>query len=182
VSLIVGTVGTDHHPFPRLLNWLVRATVDDESMELFVQYGATPRAPGVPGHDFVPADELEQVMRGAAGVVCHGGPGTISLARRTGHRPIVIARDPELGEHVDDHQQRYCRRLASEGQIALVDDVEHLRMLLRAASWGEFRVTDEARMDPRESAERFGVLVGALVSGSLPRRRLRERIIVRRQP
>ena len=54
-------------------------------------------------------------MGSAAAVVCHGGPGTILGARHRGAVPIVVPRQHRLGEHVDDHQVAFSRRLAADG-------------------------------------------------------------------
>ncbi len=53
-------------------------------------------------------DRLEELLAQATVVVCHGGPGTVTEARDAGHVPLCMPRDPELGEHVDDHQQRFA--------------------------------------------------------------------------
>ena len=116
---LVGSVGTDHHPFPRFLEW-VSVAVERLGVEAFVQRGATPDRAGLETVDYLPAEELQAAMERADVVVCHGGPGTIAGAIRCGHRPIVIARDPLQGEHVDDHQQRYTRKLGDEGTIDLL--------------------------------------------------------------
>jgi UDP-N-acetylglucosamine transferase subunit ALG13 len=53
--------------------------------------------------------------------VTHAGIGSVLLALAHGHRPIVMARRPELGEGVDDHQIRFARRLAAEGLAIVID-------------------------------------------------------------
>ncbi|MBI5087549.1 MAG: glycosyl transferase family 28 [Actinobacteria bacterium] len=177
--LVVGSVGTDHHPFPRFLDWMAAAR-HELGVDVFVQRGATPEHPDVPGVDYLPAGELEARMAAADAVVCHGGPGTMSLAQRCGHRPIVIARDPALGEHVDDHQQRYTAQLQSEGLIDTPHSVAELVELIRTARRHES--TDEHSAEIARAAARFGELVDALLAGTLPRRRWRERMLFRRTP
>ena len=72
-------------------------------------------------------------MRAATAVVCHGGPGTIMLALHFGRKPIVVPRQQALGEHVDDHQTVFARRLAAEGEIDLAETEESFRHLLDTA-------------------------------------------------
>ena len=72
-------------------------------------------------------------MRAADVVVCHAGAGSILLARRCGHRPIVMARLGELGEAVDDHQLIMARRLDASGVVTLVADAAELREAVAAA-------------------------------------------------
>jgi UDP-N-acetylglucosamine transferase subunit ALG13 len=70
-------------------------------------------------------------MASAAAVVCHGGPGTILGARHTGAVPIVVPRQHRLGEHVDDHQVAFSRRLAADGdEIHLAETEADLHRLL----------------------------------------------------
>jgi UDP-N-acetylglucosamine transferase subunit ALG13 len=70
-------------------------------------------------------------MASAAAVVCHGGPGTILGARHMGAVPIVVPRQHRLGEHVDDHQVAFSRRLAADGdEIHLAETEADLHRLL----------------------------------------------------
>ena len=66
-----------------------------------MQHGATPLDPALHGVDYLLEGELKSRMDAASAVVCHGGPGTIALARRCGHVPIVV---PRSGA------RRACRR------------------------------------------------------------------------
>ena len=105
-------------------------------------------------------------MAAADVVVCHGGPGTMSLAQRCGHRPIVIARDPALGEHVDDHQQRYTAKLRSANAIESPASVEQLIELIRGARRREV-VAGGTDPEVERAVQQFGELVESLVAGTL---------------
>ena len=177
---VIGSVGTDHHPFPRFLEWMAAAQ-REIGFDLLVQRGATPEQSAVRSIDYLPAAELEARMASADVVVCHGGPGTMSLAQRCGHRPIVIARDPSLGEHVDDHQQRYTAKLRSANAIDAPASVDQLVELIRSA---RRRPADSQGQDAEisQAVDRFGELVDQLVEGTLPRRTWRERMLFRRAP
>jgi UDP-N-acetylglucosamine transferase subunit ALG13 len=180
---LVGSVGTDHHPFPRLLEW-VAAAQRELGVSALVQRGATDARVGLDGLetvDYMAADELEARMAAAAAVVCHGGPGTMSLAIRCGHRPIVIARDPRLGEHVDDHQQRYTARLAAEGSIDTPTTVDQMIDLVRQALVRPRTVGPQADQ-LNEAIARFTALMSDFEQGRVPRRRWRDRLLIRRTP
>ena len=56
--------------------------------------------------------------------MCHGGPGLITEAREAGHVPLCVPRDPQLGEHVDGHQQRFAALAAREGVVRTVQSQE----------------------------------------------------------
>jgi UDP-N-acetylglucosamine transferase subunit ALG13 len=76
--------------------------------------------------DFMPCDVLAGYMRAADAIVTHAGTGSIQMARASGKRPIVVPRRAELGEHVDDHQVPFARRLAAAGLITLVENEKDL--------------------------------------------------------
>jgi UDP-N-acetylglucosamine transferase subunit ALG13 len=101
-GLVAVLVGTDHHPFDRLLGW-VSDIADRGPARWFVQHGSTSLPTGLPGAPMLAPAALHDLLVRADAVVCHGGPGLIMEARALGHRPVVVARDPGLGEHVDDH-------------------------------------------------------------------------------
>ncbi len=114
------TVGTDHHPFERLIGWAERWAERAEDWNVLVQHGRT-RAPRYgTAFDFRDHDRMQSCFASANIVVSHGGPASISEARRLGHTPIVLPRDPARGEHVDDHQQVFVARLAAEGLVTWV--------------------------------------------------------------
>ena len=167
------SVGTDHHPYHRMLHWGA-TSVRRLDIDLFVQRGATPGRSDVESIDYLDGLDLADQMRKADAVVCHGGPGTISLARRCGHRPIVMPRDPERGEHIDDHQMRYTAKLAREGTIDVAHTVEELITLL---STPRERLDPVDDCSPVEAIEHFGDLTERLLNGTLPRRRWRNRVL-----
>jgi UDP-N-acetylglucosamine transferase subunit ALG13 len=117
MSTVLALVGTDHHQFNRLVDWLDEAAVRNPHVRFVVQHGAS-RAPLVAdAHDYLPYEEIHRLVREADVVVCHGGPGTIMDARGAGHVPICVPRDPGLGEHVDSHQQRFAAVMHDEGMV-----------------------------------------------------------------
>lgn len=128
--MILFTIGTNEQPFDRL----IRAAAELEGGEhLLVQYGSSREAHGRGEWvDFLAFDELAERARAARVVVCHAGVGSIMLARRCGHRPVVVPRRHHLGEAVDDHQLYLARRLAQSGIVTLVEDVADLAAVLAA--------------------------------------------------
>lgn len=176
MTLIVASVGTDHHPFDRLLEW-VAVAADRTGAKAVAQAGWTPGPDGIECFDFVAGDELADLMRGADVVVCHGGPGTIALARSVGHRPIVVARDPELGEHVDDHQLRFSEALAAEDVIDLASSLDELVSLVACP---RPRLDAEVDVTNCNAVRLFSTLVEDLNSGQLPTRPWRDRFVFRR--
>lgn len=177
MTRVVVSVGTDHHPFDRMLDW-IEVAQRRLQLDVVVQRGATADRAGIESMDYVTADELAHLMSTADAVVCHGGPGTISLAQRSGHRPIVVARDPALGEHIDDHQQRYAAKLANEGAVDAAQTIDELIRLLSEPRPASTHVDHDDAV--AHAVSQFAELVERLLAGTLPPRRWRDRIVVRR--
>lgn len=170
---VVVTVGSDHHPFDRLVAGTDRWAGEHlDEIDLFVQFGTAAEPHFGDRVAFLPHAELMAWMERADIIVTQGGPMGIIEAGRLGRVPIVMPRLSALGEVVDDHQLDLCRHLSDLGDIWLVEDIATLHATL-----------DRALVDPRamrfdpvdphdrieESVKRFAELAASLPS---PRRRM----------
>ena len=147
--MIVVTVGTHEQPFDRLVQAAAPLAAHEP---LLVQYGTSkvPDSAGGEWIDYMSFEELAERARAARVFVCHAGVGSIVLARRCGHLPIVVPRRAELGEHVDDHQLELARRLAAGGMVTLVEDADELASVI--AGVGSEAVADANRALPGKDA------------------------------
>ena len=162
-SLIFVSVGTDHHPFDRLIQW-VDAWLPEDA-KCVVQHGTSVPPKRAEGVAYLDHGALNSLLDEASVVVCHGGPTTITESRRHGRRPIVVPRDPALGEHVDDHQQRFCARMEAKGLISVARDEATFRALVnRALAAPEDFAVPAYGGDVAESVARFGGLVADLLA------------------
>jgi UDP-N-acetylglucosamine transferase subunit ALG13 len=130
--LVLVTVGTDHHPFDRLVHWVDAWLAGDGAGPRCLMQTGTSAPPDGPAEwqAYLEFEALQTAMGEAAAVVCHGGPGTILGARHMGAVPIVVPRQHRLGEHVDDHQVAFSRRLGAEGSVFLAETEADLHRLL----------------------------------------------------
>lgn len=167
--LVFVTVGTDHHPFDRLIDWVDRWMESElgAGVRCLVQHG-TSRAPRLARSErYLAYREMERSMADATAVVCHGGPGSVMMCRWAGKRPIVVPRRHDLGEHVDDHQIVFARRIAAEGEIALAEDEEVFAVCLQRALAGEGTLDPISREDQVGAAvAEFERLVGRLMDSN----------------
>ncbi len=82
-------VGTDHHPFDRLVRW-----VDDWAAghpgqpRVLVQRGTSCAPARVELVEYLDSDELADLMAATPVIVSPGGPSTIAESRRNGKRPM----------------------------------------------------------------------------------------------
>jgi len=170
---VVVTVGTDHHPFNRLINWTndwLRSH-PEQAARFFVQSGAVSVIPACPSSQFLDTQSMSKVLDEADVIVCHGGPESIATAWERGLLPIVVPRLPQLGEHVDDHQVHFCLKMAELGRVWLVQTPAEFASNLSQATrnHSHLRACVPAA-DANAAVARFGQLVEELVSRS--RRRL----------
>jgi UDP-N-acetylglucosamine transferase subunit ALG13 len=170
--LLLVTVGTDHHPFDRLVRWADGwLAAHPGRLRCLMQTGTSAPPAGEAGWQaYLEFDALQAAMAGAVAVVCHGGPGTILGARHMGAVPIVVPRQHRLGEHVDDHQVAFSRRLAAEGGgIHLAETEADLHRLLDRVTGdpAAFRAGSAGRTpagrDRATAVREFGRLVDGLV-------------------
>jgi UDP-N-acetylglucosamine transferase subunit ALG13 len=148
--------------------WLAQAR---PPVDCFIQYGTSKSPSRAAGDRLLPHEEMARRLSTADVVVCHGGPGTILDSLRSGTKPIVLPRRADLGEHVDDHQRRFARRLQSAGFIEVAETREALAALLDRATDG----APEFRPPPREdevarTVERFATLTEPLTGSGVPLR------------
>lgn len=137
-------------------------------VNVIIQYGHS-RQPTLPGAvPFLGHEELQRAMAEASLVISHGGPATITEARRNGHLPIVVPRNPEYREHVDNHQQLFSRRLGAAGMVRLCETEAELTEALDKglADPSAFALAADAQaQDARaEAVARVGRIVEDLVA------------------
>jgi UDP-N-acetylglucosamine transferase subunit ALG13 len=128
--MIFVTVGTHQQPFTRLLESLDQLPGD----QLVVQHGYGPPPEGVArAVPFVSFREMVGLFEEAERVVTHAGVGSVLLARRTGHVPVVVPRLQRYREHVDDHQLQLIRALSEIGHVIPVFDTAELAQAVASA-------------------------------------------------
>jgi UDP-N-acetylglucosamine transferase subunit ALG13 len=164
---IVVTVGTDHHPFDRLIRWTNEWLADHPEMagSCFVQSGASSVRPNCRGSEFLEVGILSALMDAADVVICHGGPATIAETWARSKKPIVAPRLAGLGEHVDDHQADFCEQLAELGKLALARTQSDFAGLVDAALSDSSQLSaTSSGSDADEAAARLAELVEELIS------------------
>jgi UDP-N-acetylglucosamine transferase subunit ALG13 len=172
MSLVFAMVGTDHHPFHRLVDWMDEAARRHPDARFVVQHGES-KAPAVAeGHAYLPHEQIKALLADAAGAVVHGGPGTIMDARGAGHVPICVPRDPALGEHVDGHQQRFAALVGPAGVVTHVQSAagfhDAVEAALAAGSAGRVRSMPESAATEAARAQ-LAVELDALLEQRRPR-------------
>jgi UDP-N-acetylglucosamine transferase subunit ALG13 len=165
---VVCLLGTDHHPFPRLVGWCDTLAANRPDIEVIVQYGSSAPPQLATGVAFLDKQALTGHLDQAQVAVTHGGPGLISDVRNAGLEPLVVPRNPDLGEHVDGHQLRFVNRIATSGIVrALATETEFLAEVERQLDLPRGSSVDPAEDDRRvaTTVARFAALVEPLRRG-----------------
>lgn len=164
VKTVLVTVGTDHHPFDRLMQWVESMQATTTDLHFVVQHGSSEPPAGVEAHAMMDVPQLTQAMRMSDLVVSHGGPASIFDAHNAGRQPIVVPRESQFGEHVDNHQVRFATRLADDGVVRLARTEEQFRAAVQAGL-SFSRHLQVAKADPGSEAAiaRFRDLVDRLL-------------------
>ena len=177
-AIVLVTVGTDHHPFRRLVAWAdhyVHSRPEGE-IDLVCQHGtADPPSSGA-HHPWVEHDELQRLIHRSTAIVCHGGPSTVLEILRSGRIPIVVPRRQHLGEAIDDHQVEFCQFLLRRREVVVADTERELHDALDLArSDPSAFVAPQSSFGSSSSASRESSVsrFADLASRLVPRRRAR---------
>lgn len=128
--MIFVTVGTHEQGMERLLIELDRLIGEKEIKdEIVAQIGYSLYKPkNYKYKEMISYDEMDEMVKKASIVITHGGPGSIFHAIQRGKVPIVVPRNPDFNEHVDDHQILFTKRLERNLKVIGVYDINDLKL------------------------------------------------------
>ena len=127
--MIFVTVGTHEQPFDRLVK-----KVDDLNKdgiikeEVFIQTGFSTYEPKYcQWSKLIPYQQMVKNVAEARIVITHGGPASFIMPLQIGKTPVVVPRQHQFDEHVNDHQVEFARNVAQRmGTIITVENIETL--------------------------------------------------------
>ena len=125
--MIFVTVGTHEQQFNRLVEYMDKwASKNDE--EVVIQTGFSTYEPKYcEWNKLYPYEQMLEFVDKARIVITHGGPSSFIMPLQIGKIPIVVPRNHEFNEHVNNHQITFARAVAeSQENIIVVEDVEKL--------------------------------------------------------
>lgn len=128
--MILITVGTEKFPLNRLMSWIENLIeqnfLQPEQEEIVIQYGSCTIVPDkVKGYSLLDSGEFESLVEKARLIIAHCGEGTIDLLANLTKPFILVPRNSEFQEHVDDHQLELAEQLAQQG-IPIANSPEDL--------------------------------------------------------
>ncbi|MCT3276696.1 MULTISPECIES: glycosyltransferase [Lactobacillaceae] len=127
--MIFVTVGTHEQPFNRLIGAIDELVEDGRITEdVVVQYGySTYKAPHCKSWQFIPYQQMWNLVKEARIVITHGGPSSFIMSLQMGKIPIVVPRQAKFDEHVNDHQLIFAKEVARRKRnIVVLEDINKL--------------------------------------------------------
>ena len=127
--MIFVTVGTHEQQFDRLIRKVDELKRDGAfADEVVMQTGFCTYEPQYCRFSrLIPYQDMVKNVAEARIVITHGGPASFIMPLQIGKIPIVVPRQHQYDEHVNDHQVEFARNVSKRmGTIIDVEDIETL--------------------------------------------------------
>lgn len=147
--MIFVTVGTHEQQFNRLMKEIEKIG-NSLNEEIIVQYGYSDYIPNhCKVYQMISASDMEKYVNDARIVITHGGPGSIMAPLLIGKKPIVVPRQAQFNEHVNDHQVLFTKHLEKENKIIAIYNIEDLENAIQNYN------TDMVEINIKENTKKF---------------------------
>lgn len=128
--MIFVTVGTHEQQFNRLIeavDMLVEQGIINE--EVIMQTGFSTYEPKhCIWKKLISYKEMIKNVENARIVITHGGPASFIMPLQMGKVPVVVPRQKQYDEHVNDHQLEFAKAVEErQGNILVVDNISGLK-------------------------------------------------------
>lgn len=154
--MIFVTVGTHEQQFNRLIehiDLLIEKKIIRE--EVIVQSGfSNYQAKNFECKNIIPYSEMIENIKKARIVITHGGPATFIIPLQEGKIPIVVPRQRQFNEHINDHQVEFAKLVYErQGNIIVVENIQDLGKII--SDYDE--VIKEIPKDVASNNEKFNI-------------------------
>ncbi|WP_195858251.1 glycosyltransferase (plasmid) [Companilactobacillus farciminis] len=127
--MIFVTVGTHEQQFNRLLKQIDFLKKNKEiNEEVVIQTGFSDYVPSnCTYQQFYDHSVMKKYVKDARIVVTHGGPSSFLMPLQIGKIPIVVPRQKQFDEHVNDHQLDFVEQVKKrQKNIIVVENIADL--------------------------------------------------------
>lgn len=127
--MIFVTVGTHEQPFNRLVKKVDELKRDGVIAEdVIIQTGFSTYEPKYcQWSKLIPYQDMIKNVENARIVITHGGPASFIMPLQIGKTPIVVPRQHQFNEHINDHQVEFARNVAARMETIIpVEDIDKL--------------------------------------------------------
>lgn len=127
--MIFVTVGTHEQQFNRLIEKIDKLVESGCIKEdVIIQSGfSTYNCKNCKCEKIIPYSEMINNIKKARIVITHGGPSTFIMPLQEGKIPIVVPRQKQYDEHINNHQVEFVENVSKRmGTIIPIIDIEDL--------------------------------------------------------
>ena len=131
--MIFVTVGTHEQQFDRLIQKIDQLKEAGAIQEnVIMQIGFSTYEPQFcEWKRLLPYSEMQKMYKEARIIITHGGPASFMSALQIGKIPVVVPRQRQYQEHVNDHQVYFAKAVSERmGNIIAVYDAEQLKQII----------------------------------------------------
>ena len=162
--MIFVTVGTHEQQFNRLVECVDQ--MKEKGLleeEVIIQTGFSTYEPKhCTWQKLLPFQQMVKNVELARIVITHGGPSSFIMPLQIGKIPIVVPRQKQYEEHVNDHQVDFCRAVSQrQGNIILAEEMDALEQAI--LNYDE--ITAGMTAGQSSNNAKFNEAFGALVEG-----------------
>ena len=166
--MIFVTVGTHEQPFNRLIQKVDELKKEGVITEnVIIQTGFSTYKPKYcQWSKLIPYQQMIKNVADARIVITHGGPASFIMPLQIGKTPIVVPRQHQFNEHVNDHQVEFSRFIEEKQKnIIVVEEIDTLEKVITsyektAAALGQKQSSNNQRFN-----EKFEAIVDKLFEG-----------------
>lgn len=131
--MIFVTVGTHEQPFNRLLEYVDKLKEQKViTEEVIMQTGFSTYTPKHCKYQkLFSYQRMNELVEEARIVITHGGPSSFLMVLQKGKIPVVVPRQKQFDEHVNDHQVEFVKQVEDrQGNIIAIEDINNLGYIL----------------------------------------------------
>lgn len=131
--MIFITVGTHEQSFERLIKEVDRLKEENKIKEdIIIQKGYTEYEPkNCQSYSLIGYEEMQKYFKEARIIITHGGPASFIVPLTMGKIPIVVPRQKEFNEHVNNHQLEFVKQVTErDNNIIPIYDIKDLEQTI----------------------------------------------------
>lgn len=165
--MIFVTVGTHEQPFDRLVMGIDELKKNGLlKEEVVIQTGFSAYEPEFCAwRKLFPYEDVLKNISAARIVITHGGPSSFIIPLQMGKIPVVVPRQKQFGEHVNDHQLEFCRLVAQrQKNIVVVENIEEIGRIISEYDSIVASMPSEMQSNNKKFNQDFAELVDDLLA------------------
>jgi UDP-N-acetylglucosamine transferase subunit ALG13 len=168
--MIFVTVGTHEQPFNRLVEYMDYLKRDGKiTEEVIMQTSFSTYKPQYcTWSKLLPYDQMEKNVADARIVITHGGPASFIMPLQIGKIPIVVPRQHDFNEHVNNHQVDFTKAVAERmGTIIPIYDIVQLGITIEKYDSIVASMNHIMNSNNAEFNRKLEIIVGQLYEGNV---------------